>query len=90
MSLRIDSAEIRANSGEMSRKSRASDSSATKANSRWPERIFDAPYSTDAISHAERIRSTTRGARAGGRALPVLKWSIAPVRARITRDVSIS
>ncbi len=46
-------------------------SSDSKAQSRWPDRICGEPNSTEHAIHASRIRLTTCGERAGGRALPV-------------------
>jgi hypothetical protein len=84
------SAEILCSSPEASRATRPSISSFNKAHSTCPERTCGAPNSTEAITQASRIKSTTWGDKPGGRALPVFNRSMAAVMARITREASIS
>ncbi len=70
----------RSNCPDASRARRASVSSASRAQSRWPERMRGAPCSSDASSQACLLSSTMSGANDGARELPVFSFSSARFR----------
>ena len=81
---------MRANWPDASRVRRASVSSASNAQSRWPERTRLAPSSTEASSQACLTISTISGESDGARALPVFIRSSARLRSGSKRAVSTS
>ena len=89
-SRRSTSGEIRRNSSEAARSRWESDSSESNATSSQAPRTFSSPKSTLAISQACLIKSQTSGESSGGRALPVLRRSIAFVRSVSTLPWSMS